>query len=279
MRNVLIGGGITNRPFFKGMQALKMSESENTEESQQFYIDNTEQMHKFAQLFAELSVLATIGADKMKEVKLAFSELGETEQADNKENMDALEAKAEVVDTQVAADAAAAQAIADAAAANTEALAASEATEAAIFSETGMKMADIKEMQKKFSDLQRAAQFAETEKKVGEYMFSESNKKGILLPKAKEKVCAFASKLSDTLAKEFFDILASKSFRIMDLGEITSDAVSEEFSVPDATPENVTRESFVLDSIAKAFQAKTSGLEYTEAVMQAAKHIRENSIK
>lgn len=27
LRNVLIGGGITNRPFFKGMKALKMSET------------------------------------------------------------------------------------------------------------------------------------------------------------------------------------------------------------------------------------------------------------
>ena len=41
LRNVLIGGGITNRPFFKGMQALKMSEpgADANEASQSFFMD------------------------------------------------------------------------------------------------------------------------------------------------------------------------------------------------------------------------------------------------
>lgn len=86
-KNVLIGGGITNRPYFKGMKALTMSEP-NTDidekNRKQFYFFNKDTMKKnFSELAGEIKDLAKIDASQFDEVRLAFSELSDDEQKTN----------------------------------------------------------------------------------------------------------------------------------------------------------------------------------------------------
>lgn len=293
LRNVLIGGGITNRPFFKGMQALKMSETENAGEGagKSFYILNSTTMKKnFTAIFSELNALEKIGTVALDEAKLAFNELPEADQATEKPNLEALEAKhdatadadaeAEAAKAKETADAEAAAKAAEAAGGEDAPLQASEAVESAVFAETGLSMSQIKDMQRKFSELEKAQKFAETEKKVSGFVFSESNKAGIVLPKAAQKFAEFASKLPDSMAKEFFDLLGSKSFRTVELGEMGAKGEGDglEFNVPAETPANTTRDSFVLDFVAKAFQEKDKSLSYEKAMVSALKHIETNGI-
>lgn len=96
--NVLVGGGITNRPFFKGMQALQMSEPENAiagETRKTFYFFNhSDSMKKsFSQIVAAFKDVAKIGAAELDEARLAFSELSKDEQAAAFSDMGAIERK------------------------------------------------------------------------------------------------------------------------------------------------------------------------------------------
>lgn len=243
-------------------------------------------MNKFSKLFSELNALEKIGTAALEEAKLAFSELTPEEQETEKANLETLEAKpveeAPADVTTPAADPVTPPAE-DTPPAG-EALQASEQVDAAVFKETGLNLTQIKEMQKQFNEMAKAAKFAETEKKVDAFVFSEANKDGVILPKAKNKIAEFASKLPDAMANEFFEILGSKAFKTIELGEIGKDGTpsggsSFEFSIPSTTPTGVTRESFVLDFVAKEFQSKETGLKYEDALFKASAHIRENGIK
>lgn len=295
MKNVLLGGGITNRPFFKGMQALKMSEASTVtdEASPILYFFNTQNMKKkFSEIFAELNALEKVGPAALEEAKVAFSELSEEDQTTEKVNLETLEAKpveeapVDPVTPPAEGEAAPADVTPPTDTPPADApLQASEQVETAVFKETGLNLAQIKEMQKKFSEMEKAQKFAETEKKVDSFIFSESNKDGVILPKAKGKIAEFASKLPDAMANEFFEILGSKSFKTMEFKEIGQDgngnggSQSFEFSVPTETPAGVSRESFVLDFVAKEFQTKEKGLKFEEAMFKALKAIEENGIK
>lgn len=306
-RCVLIGGGITNRPFFKGMEALKASESSAfSEGSGSLYFNNPDTMPKFSELAAELSKLDKIDAAQLDQAKASFSELSEEDRKANAETLKAIEAKfseeaqpteeekaaalkaeadkkaAEEAEAKAKADAeAAAKADADKAAA----LQASETADAKIFKETGLTLSEIKAMQKQFSEMEKKQKLAETEKKVDAFVFSETNKEGALLPKAKDRVTQFAAKLPDAMAAEFFEIMASKPFRSFASGEVgqsgnaAQGSAAAAFAVPDSTPKGVSRDSFVLDHVSKAFMAQDKALTYGEAMIKAAVYVRENSVK
>lgn len=143
-------------------------------------------------------------------------------------------------------------------------------------------MAQIKDMQKQFNELAAAKKFSETKEKLSAFIFGEANKAGVILPRAKDKVLEFANKLSDTLQAEFFEILKAKSFSVVDLTEkggtgAENNNGSEQFSVPSETPAGVTRDSFVLATIAKQFSEK-EGLSLMEATLKASKYVSENKI-
>jgi hypothetical protein len=80
-----------------------------------------------------------------------------------------------------------------------------------------MTFAEIKEMQKQFAEMARGKKEMETKEKMNSFIFSETNAKGQILPKAKDKFIAFASKLNDQLAAEFFEIIKSDNFKSVEL--------------------------------------------------------------
>jgi hypothetical protein len=74
------------------------------------------------------------------------------------------------------------------------------------------------------------------------------------LPKGKDKITAFVSKLSDNLVNEFFEILpqAVKSVNFNEIGK-QGDKTANSFNVPTTTPAGHTRESFVINEVAKQY--------------------------
>jgi len=86
-----------------------------------------------------------------------------------------------------------------------------------VFSETGLSLTEIKEMQKQFAELARSKKEFETKEKMSAFVFSESNPTGKISPKSKDKFVAFASKLTDSLASEFFEIIKPGNFHTVEL--------------------------------------------------------------
>lgn len=312
--NVLVGGGITNRPFFKGMQALQMSEPSDVivgEKRKTFYFFNSDSMKKpFSTLVSEFADLAKVDAAQLDAARLAFSELSTEDQEKSMSEMSSIESKfseeetpADDVppagddappadpatppadaDTPPAGDTPPAdEPPADPATPPTEPLQASEADKAIaakLFNETGMTLDEIKSMQKTFSDMQAKQYKADLEKQVNAFTFSESNKAGNLLPKARGSVVEFAAKIPQNLVAEFFEILKGKNFvgKSVEFGEKGTNEAPATFSVPAETPAGVDRESFVLATIAKQF-SETRKVDLATATLEAHKYIRENSVK
>lgn len=289
--NVLVGGGITNRPFFKGMQALQMSEPSDTivgETRKTFYFFNTDSMKKpFSTLVAEFADLEKVNAAQLDAARLAFSELSTEDQEKYLASMSSIESKfsedeapADDVPPAPAGDDAPPADPATPPADPIQASEAEKAIAAKLFNETGMTLDEIKSMQKTFSDMQAKQYKADLEKQVNAFTFSESNKAGNLLPKARASVVEFAAKIPQNLVAEFFEILKGKNFvgKSVEFGEKGTNEAPATFSVPAETPAGVDRESFVLATIAKQF-SETRKVDLATATLEAHKYIRENSVK
>lgn len=248
----------------------------NSGSESNLYFFNNDMKKQFSEIATELKTLEKISKDQLDAAKLAFEELPQDEQISNKEEMDAIEAKLQ--EDNSGGDAGNGEGGDESKDGQQDQnIQASETINAAIFAETGLNMDQIKDMQRKFSEMERAAKFAETEKKLEAYIFSDSNKDGVILPKSKEKFLAFASKLPDALQAEFFEILKSKSFKTIDTKEV-GHSDGAQFSIPEI-PAGYNRDSVILDHFAKEFQSKETGLKYEDAMKKAAKFINENGIK
>lgn len=80
-----------------------------------------------------------------------------------------------------------------------------------------MSLTEIKEMQKQFAEMAKAKKDMETKEKMNAFIFSEANPAGKIAKKSADKFVAFASKLSDNLAAEFFEILNPSNFQTVEL--------------------------------------------------------------
>lgn len=84
--NILIGGAFTNRPFFKGMKALKASEGASAAGHGSpasgltlFVFSSPDSMKKYLQLVAKFSTKAKLSKDELAELTTAFNELTEAQ--------------------------------------------------------------------------------------------------------------------------------------------------------------------------------------------------------
>lgn len=80
-----------------------------------------------------------------------------------------------------------------------------------------MTLSEIKDMQKQFAEMAKAKKEMETKEKMNSFIFSEANPTGKIAKKSADKFVAFASKLSDPLAAEFFEILNPSNFQTVEL--------------------------------------------------------------
>lgn len=303
IQNLLVGGAITNRPFFKRMKALAMSESgsnENGEKKDILYFNLFDMSKKFSEIKAELTAAEKITAEQFEDAKLAFSELSQEDQATEMPTITELEKKVETgswedkktdAKKEAEAKAKADQEAADKAKADKEAAAKAAADAAAngenkefsekLSSEVGMSLTEIKEMQKQFAEMAKAKKDMETKEKMNAFIFSEANPAGKIAKKSADKFVAFASKLSDNLAAEFFEILNPSNFQTVELwekGATGSDTPAAKFAeITKKTPAGVDEKSFALSVLAKEF-AEKEGLDLKDATIKAAKYMEENKL-
>jgi len=80
-----------------------------------------------------------------------------------------------------------------------------------------MTLAEIKEMQRQFAELARQHKEMEIREKMSSLIFSETNPNGKIAKKSLDKFVAFATKLSDSLAAEFFELLNPSNFQTVEL--------------------------------------------------------------
>lgn len=129
--------------------------------------------------------------------------------------------------------------------------------------------------------MSKAVKAREIEDKLTPLVFSEATPKGRIAPKAKDKVLAFASKLSDQLVKEFFEVLASENFVSIAMGEAGkagSDSPALQFAeIVKTAPKGVDPRSYALSVIAKQMSEKEN-ISLAEATVKADKYLRDNKL-
>lgn len=235
IKNLLIGGAFTNRPFFKSMTPLMatvadQSADQKTVQNILFY-NQTDQMNKFLELVNKFAELDTISKEQATELKNAFAELPAEDQADSStlalyndltekfneekpeepkdpkpEPEEPEEPKEEEDDDDDDDD--------DDEDNNDDDEDNITATET---TKNGKKFSTIetselnkiKAIAKLVSKTTRKLREAEFSEKLNSISFSETNQKGTLeiLPKCKRKITEFALSLSEPNAEKFFNIL------------------------------------------------------------------------
>jgi phage I-like protein len=192
--NVLLGGALTNRPYFKSLAPVALSENMYAGfiNSTSKFTEGGENRMTKEELKAKLAENAefVLSPEATEEEKVAFEE-AKTELVKDAEEKEEAE--------RVAQEEADAKAKADADAASVKA------------SEKFISKADhIKEMNEMKSQLgivQKQLRFKEVQSQVEGYIFSESNVDGVLLPKAKDATVNLFMELSPKAAGLFTEFL------------------------------------------------------------------------
>lgn len=207
--NVIIGGGITNRPYFKGMKPLLASEGKSKTDDVKggdfilFFNDNF--MPKYAELFTELS-------KKDKISKAEFSELEKLYAGLNDEEKGEAEGKPEDVADKVEDESAgdggdnAGDGSGDGNGAGGDDTA--KANEAKTLSEANAMIATLSEQVNKLTKGARATELSE---KATKLIASEANKEGAFLPSAKDKLQAFFEGLNDKQIEAFNELMGLRA--------------------------------------------------------------------
>jgi len=247
--NVLIGGALTNRPYFKGLKPVVLSED--------IIINNTINM-KLSELIKK--DLSSLNDEEKKFITSKFSELED----ENKKKFDELkpeeEKKPEEKKDEKKEDD------------NNEKPAGGvEANEGKI----AMNENEVKKLKE---DAQKGVQASEDlrkmkiESKVKEFTFSESNKDGRLPATANtdNKVVDFVMSLTEEMATKFYEIIGSlPSPKIF--GELGETSFGE--NVDDKKPAGVSEESHKLDIKARELMKSDDKMTYEEALAKAEKEL------
>lgn len=317
IKNLLIGWGITNRPFFKNMEALAACEPENTTKVNYFL--NTENMKSFKELNEALSSKDKLSFSELSEVRLAFSELSEGDQNVFSTDFKNLENKfSEEEQTQAweeggenngnwdqnngtqengedkGMEGEGNESWEDKG--NEEGAGEGQGQEgwdkafswvdvnSKEFSEmlksaVGLDIEGVKNLQKTFWEMAAKAKKEEIEKKVNWLVFNEGTKTWFIKPAWKDAITNFVSKLNDNLVAEFFEILpkAVKSINFNEIGK-EGNQTAKSFSVPTTTPAWMSRESFVLNEVAKQYSEQNK-VSLEDGLLKAEKIVKEQGIK
>lgn len=292
IQNLLIGWAFTNRPYFKGMQSVKYNEdASNNDEDTTFYLfSDATTMDKLLALLQKLLDAETMEDGQVAEAETMYADLNA------KDNPDATAMFQKVMDKKAKAgwkfnedgDAPADETPADETPSedpksDDEEKPADETpaddtpptdeqpadannaqfTDPATGKTVSVSFAEFNAMQKKLE----AYAFAEKQKNVSDKLssvvFSEDNKKGIVLPKHKDKLVEFAMWLSDDQLAKFSEILTNATNEASVLfGEQGSDGEA-----------NLTREQRV-DAKAKEIMVEKQ-CNYKEAMLEANKMFTE----
>lgn len=229
IKNLLIGWAFTNRPFFKSMKSLMASEvceesrDDKWNDHNAILFFNDLEMNKFLRLLAQFSQLEQFSADKVEELKAAFSEIKEEEKTPELESAfnEAME-KAETTESEEKDESKTEEETTS----KEEEKTGEEETKSDEWSDektepvikanedwtkiVQMSEADYLALNKNADlgkKLQKEAKFNEVKNKVDWLVFSEDNKIWVALPKEKDRITKFAAGLSESQMAEFFSIM------------------------------------------------------------------------
>lgn len=273
--NMLVGGAFTNRPFFKSMQPLMASEdgqeTGGTQSAQgeashgysdNFYIFFDPTMKTLLELLAQFSELAKINAAQKTQLTAAFSAVpAESISTEITAAYNEMLAKFSEDDGAGAGDQGAGDDKGDEGKGGDDEGAGEPATPKTVALSEGMVAISASELAALQATATKAKEdsakaFSELcENTIGTLVFSETNLKGSILPKNREKVSAFAKSLGSQKAGVFFEIL--KEIRAFSTEEIGSSG-----GVPTDTSKSVNEQKF---SEAVKFYQETLGFSEADA--------------
>jgi len=238
--NVLLGGALTNRPYFKSLAPVAFSEN--------LYAGFTSEFNKKG---GEKKML-TKEELKAKLAENADFELSEKASDDEKKLF--AEVKAEVAkeaeDAKKAAE--------DAEAKKKAELEAKKKKKNKKLSERFISEADhtkqMNEMKSKMGVIEKKLRFKEVTADVNGLVFSESNPNGVLLPKNKDKAVELLMAATPKVAKLFTDLMA-------ELPKVSAKLFREEGSGDEGKDD-----AGKVQAEAKKLMEKESGLTYGEAI-------------
>lgn len=241
IKNLLVGGAFTNRPFFKSMAPLMANEdaadllpndNDNSDISQSLLFFNSSMMKKFLELLGKFNEEKSISASEKKALTDAFGELpkedvtdeltkmfndvvakfndeDEDKKKEDEEKKKEEEEKKEDEDEDDDDD--------DEDEEDDEKVKANEDGSVTL---TAIQFQELKETQKENAKLIREARKGDLSKKIGKFQFSEKNETGIVLPKSKKRIVNFAASLSEKQAEQFLRIMGDlKSVSASEIGK------------------------------------------------------------
>lgn len=282
------------------MEALMACEGATPTEKHYFFNIDDPMKRKFSEIAAEFSAKEKISQAELDEARFAFSELSEDEQNTNTPTLSTIEAKFSEEDEEDEEDKGEEEGeevpkeeektpetpeVPKTPEGESEKFSefGGDEAKAAEFSEmlrkvSGLSLDQVKDMQKNFNEQARVLKFNEISKKVSSFVFNENTKEGFILPKSAEQFSEFLTTLTDTQVAKFFEILPSmvRPLNFSEKGK-TAGTQSAEFSIPKEIPAGVSRESFVLNQVAKQYSEKNKvGLE--EAMLYAEQYLKTHKL-
>lgn len=234
-KNVLVGGALVNRPYFKSLPAIVLSEqnliNNNTMNIEEIIVKPIEELTDEEKDFLKENQEALSEEDKTKFASILEEKVEEEEKEEEKKEEE-VEEEPEKENPE-------------------EKVEASEKN--IMISKNVLKILEQKaELGVKASEELRKQKI---ENAAGELTFSEHNSKGTFLPKSKDKVVSFLLSLSDKQVEQFKEIIGELP-KVEMFGELGSDA-----GMPASKAEQI-------DTLIKAKQKEDGNLSYREALDQ-----------
>lgn len=258
--NVLTGGALTNRPYFKSLEAVVLSEHNLITKKKDMEIEKILAKEPGEITVAERDFLLKMKDDLDKETikKYKLDEGEETKEEEKKEGEE--EKKEEETEEKKEEESKGGD----------EEEKEEEAEKQ--FSEK-MKAVEAKntELEKEVQKMQAAEKSRMIEGEIGKFTFSEVNKGGHFLPKGKDAVQKFCETLDADQIKAFFEIVKEMP-KVNMFGELGSGTFKAEAKT---APKDMDQKSFDIDVEAKRLMSENDKLSYTDAVVAAEKTLKE----
>lgn len=279
--NLLVGGAFTNRPFFKSMAPLMANEdaadllpngNEKSKVSQSLLFFNSSTMNKFLKLLGTFNDKEKISASEKEDLTKAFGELPEDDITDELTKMfndtvakfdeggndpegdDPKDPKGEPQDPEGDPEGD------DPKDPEGEPEPKGEgepvrANEDGSITMTAAKFEELKTLQKEHAKLIRKARKDHLSKEIGKFQFSDTNTKGIVLPKSKDPIVNFALSLSEKQSEQFLKILGDlKSVSASEIGKTGADGKAKDPKESDAVEYLMKKGSFTKEEATEIYK-------------------------
>lgn len=267
-KNVLMGGALTNRPYFKELDSIELSENikkvsdktmpyglpnETPEQTakmdkcvkglmsdEDFKPENPSQDKKSAAV-AVCKVKLGYAAKEKKNTEKDEKKTKEKTKLSNKKNMAEKKETKEVK---------------------------KEDTQKFKEGEVGIQASELKQLREKSKKLETM----EIKKDVSQYLFSETTKKGRFSPKSEDKLVSFVASLSEDTRKAFYELVDE-----MPVPKYFKEMGSSENKEATKVPKDVDEDSFKLNEKAEEILSKAKKdnkeMTLTEAMLEAEKEL------